>query len=89
MPTLVESLRARGIEAVRAFGEHTMALTLPLETGAATDFDEHSVRPAAQSKAAQLEVKLQRVKFKQEKMARTRLENVALGVHRVEQNATA
>ena len=62
-PTLVEGLTGCGIETVRAFGEHTMALTLPLETGAATDFDPRS-RERMQQKVKELEVKL-----KQEKMA--------------------
>ena len=62
-PTLVEGLTGCGIETIRAFGEHTMALTLPLETGAATDFDPRS-RERMQQKVKELEVKL-----KQEKMA--------------------
>ena len=55
-PTLVEGLTGCGIETVRAFGEHTMALTLPLETGAATDFDPRS-RERMQQKVKELEVR--------------------------------
>ena len=61
-PTLVEGLTGCGIETVRAFGEHTMALTLPLETGAATDFDPRS-RERMQQKVKELEVRTSAAQF--------------------------
>ena len=59
VPTLVESLRGRGIQGVRCFHEHTMALTVPLEGCSTGIFDEHSQARLLQ-KVKELEVKLSR-----------------------------
>lgn len=42
VPTMIESLQGLGIEGVRCFAEHTVALTVPLESHDAGVFDPHS-----------------------------------------------
>ena len=42
VPTLVDSLVGKGIQAVRCYAEHTMALTVPLEGTQSGMFDESS-----------------------------------------------
>ena len=73
VPTVVESLQGKGIQAVRCFHEHTMALTVPLEQAKQGIFDEHSTARLMQ-RVKELEVKLQRESFNA-RQAEERLEN--------------
>ena len=59
VPTLVESLRGKGVQSIRCYAEHTVALTGPEDGADASAFDEHS-QTRLLNKIKELEVKLQR-----------------------------
>jgi len=85
VPTLVESLRGRGIQGVRCFHEHTVALTVPLEGCSVGIFDEQSQVRLLQ-KVKELEVKLSRESLIA-KQAQERLETSKSAFIECEQNA--
>jgi len=85
VPTIVESLQGKGIQGIRCFHEHTMALTLPLESSKAGLFDEGSQERLNQ-RVKELEVKLARESFNA-RQAEERLENSKSAFIESEQNA--
>jgi hypothetical protein len=84
VPTPVETLRSKGIQSIRCFNEHTMALTVPLEGSQSGLFDESSNARLTQ-RVKELEVKLQREAFNA-RQAEERLENSKSAFIESEQN---
>ena len=67
-PTLVEELQDAGIQTVRCFAEHTMAINVATEAAEVGKFDEHSQARLVQ-RVKELEVKLRREVLKSEEAA--------------------
>ena len=67
-PTLVEELQDAGIQTVRCFAEHTMAINVATEAAEVGKFDEHSQSRLVQ-RVKELEVKLRREVLKSEEAA--------------------
>ena len=67
-PTLVEELQDAGIQTVRCFAEHTMAINVATEAAEVGKFDEHSQTRLVQ-RVKELEVKLRREVLKSEEAA--------------------
>ena len=67
-PTLVEALEGVGVQTVRCFAEHTMGLTVTMESAATGLFDEQSQGRLVQ-RVKELEVKLRREVLKSEEAA--------------------
>ena len=85
VPTVVESLRGKGIRGVRCYHEHTIASTLPLEGSPDELFDENSQARLLQ-RVKELEVKLSRESFNA-RQAEERLENSKSAFIESEQNS--
>ena len=85
VPTIVESLQGKGIQGVKCFHEHTMALTVPLDGGQEGLFDESSQTRLLQ-RVKELEVKLARESFNA-RQSEERLENSKSAFIESEQNS--
>ena len=69
---MVESLQGLGIEGIKCFAEHTMALTVPMEAHDTGVFDPHS-QSRLERRVKELEVKLRKATLVSEE-AESRLE---------------